>query len=94
MNTNPENKITTEGIKNIAIAAGALAGGASALRVASATEGFNTSIDSLATNVGDLAASQAEVAVGMGELADAEVTGSIIGAIGDVIGGFLEGLSS
>jgi len=87
MNTNKKNKIvTTEGIKNLSVAAGSLAVGAGALEMASAAEGLNTSIDSLASAQTDLAAN-------IGELADAEVTSSIISAVGDIFSGIIEGLT-
>ena len=87
MNTDqPNNKITTESIKNIAVAAGSLAVGAGAIGMAAVAEGFNTSINSLA-------AAQTDLAANIGELADAEVTGSIISAVGDIIGGIIEGLT-
>jgi len=87
MNTNQDhkNKITTEGVKNLSVSAGALAVGASAVGMASAAGELSTSIDSLA-------GAQTDLASNIGDLADAEVTGSIIGAIGDIVGGFLEGL--
>jgi hypothetical protein len=85
MNTDQQSKkITTEGIKNISVADGSLAVGASAIGIASATDGLSTSIDALASAQTDLAAN-------VGDLADAEVTGSIIGAVGDIIGGIIEG---
>lgn len=88
MNTNQDNKrkITTEGVKNLSVAAGSLAVGASAVGMASAADGLGSSIDSLASAQTDLAAN-------IGDLADAEVTGSVISAIGDIIGGIIEGLT-
>ena len=82
----PNNKITTEGIKNVSVAAGALAVGASAVGMTSAAQGLSTSIDSLA-------AAQTDLAANVGDLADAEFTGSIISAVGDIIGGIIEGVT-
>jgi hypothetical protein len=76
-------KVITEDIKNVSLAAGALAVGAGAIKMASVAEELTTSIDSLASVQSDLASN-------LSDLAKAEVVSSVISATGEIVGSFVK----